>query len=626
MKKYTILLSLLAVALFASAQEYKGNIKKSEGIKADTAYFWGVGDKLDDYDDAQESALNNLIRNIQNNYKSNAVLFPGDQQGQLQSVFKTFSDVIIQQSTPMILEEGDENQCFAYIAKADFRKALYQRYKEIVYYVNLGNEAYEKENTGDALRYYYISLLLCYSHPDGKVLEMPINGKNVKLYKWLSSMIDGDEGIINNMNFIVKNWIEEGDFYKTSIRVMTKSGVAVTNIILKYNNGNVIASTRVENGNALLMIHKGSGDPTTQAMLNVEIDMNYTEIERECPVAFQMMKNLKKKIKFNGMSKSIKNPYNADNRSEKETNKKKEKVEPKYEEKDVLEKPIANNKTEENFVVKDTAPYQLVMDRIENAIRNNDGASVRADFTTEGYVMFEKLLKYGKCMIIKKQDYKFIQFKNEVICRYIPMQFQFNRTSFARDIVFRFDEGTKKINSLAFRLSEVAERDLLKATKSSMRSTLVIMTFLEDYQTSYALKQLDYLDKVFSDDALIIVGHVLATKPESPDQMRINLDGKNVSFIKRTKAEYIANLADNFKRLDYINIHFANLEVEKSSNRNEEIYGIQVKQYYYSNTYSDEGYLFLMVDLREDVPIIHVRAWQDAKTDINELVTLRDVF
>ena len=269
----------------------------------------------------------------------------------------------------------------------------------------------------------------------------------------------------------------------------------------------------------------------------------------------------------------------------------------------------------------------IVVDMVNGFVLNNVNRG--ADFAlfsmafTAFLVKYIKLRKRHELFVAICWD-KFIKFKNEVICRYVPMQFQFNRVSFARDIVFRFDESTQQINSLAFRLSDVSERDLIKATKSSMNSTLVIMTFLEDYQTSYGLRRIEYLEQVLSDNALIIVGHVV-DKAEVADQRTLNLDAKQVSFIRRTKAEYIANLRDKFARLDYINIHFANLEVERSSS-DEETYGIQVKQYYYASNYSDEGYLFLMVDLTGDTPIIHVRAWQDVKTDIRDLVTLRDVF
>ena len=45
-----------------------------------------------------------------------------------------------------------------------------------------------------------------------------------------------------------------------------------------------------------------------------------------------------------------------------------------------------------------------------------------------------------------------------------------------------------------------------------------------------------------------------------------------------------------------------------------ELYGIQIKQDYYSTNYGDQGYLFLMVDLNDpDKPIIKVRTWQPEK-------------
>ena len=42
-----------------------------------------------------------------------------------------------------------------------------------------------------------------------------------------------------------------------------------------------------------------------------------------------------------------------------------------------------------------------------------------------------------------------------------------------------------------------------------------------------------------------------------------------------------------------------------------EVYGIQIRQDYYSINYGDTGYLFLFVDLNDpNNPIIKVRTWQ----------------
>lgn len=40
-------------------------------------------------------------------------------------------------------------------------------------------------------------------------------------------------------------------------------------------------------------------------------------------------------------------------------------------------------------------------------------------------------------------------------------------------------------------------------------SRICLIRFLEDYQTAYALKRLDYIESIFSDDAWIITGTVL---------------------------------------------------------------------------------------------------------------------
>lgn len=38
---------------------------------------------------------------------------------------------------------------------------------------------------------------------------------------------------------------------------------------------------------------------------------------------------------------------------------------------------------------------------------------------------------------------------------------------------------------------------------------------MEDYQTAYLLQRIDYLDKIFSDDAIIITGTMLKTAPKA---------------------------------------------------------------------------------------------------------------
>ena len=65
-----------------------------------------------------------------------------------------------------------------------------------------------------------------------------------------------------------------------------------------------------------------------------------------------------------------------------------------------------------------------------------------------------------------------------------------------------------------------------------------------------------------------------------------------------------------FTSNEFINLKFASNNILKFGAVGE-IYGIQIKQDYFSTNYADTGYLFLMVDLNDpNKPIIHVRTWQ----------------
>ena len=60
----------------------------------------------------------------------------------------------------------------------------------------------------------------------------------------------------------------------------------------------------------------------------------------------------------------------------------------------------------------------------------------------------------------------------------------------------------------------------------------------------------------------------------------------------------------------FVNIRFANHDIIRAG-QGGELYGIQIKQDYYSTNYGDTGYLFLLVDMNKaDEPMIKVRTWQ----------------
>jgi len=262
--------------------------------------------------------------------------------------------------------------------------------------------------------------------------------------------------------------------------------------------------------------------------------------------------------------------------------------------------------------------YLKTMEKIEKAIAKKDLNSMEKYFTPDGMQMMRDLFSYGNGKIIGKPSYKLLDFNDEVLCRSITMQFDFKgNVSFIRDIVFRFDKNTKKVKSIAFRLTDITESQIFAKEKWSDEARLTLINFIEDYQTAYALKRKDYLNQIYSESALIIVGSVLKETKKTDD---IRLDEKvRIKYDTLSKGQYMKRLERVFDNNEFISIRFTNTSFNTVNNINNVI-GVQLKQEYFSSNYGDVGYLFLMVDLRHEKPIIHVRTWQPNETPVDDII------
>jgi len=272
--------------------------------------------------------------------------------------------------------------------------------------------------------------------------------------------------------------------------------------------------------------------------------------------------------------------------------------------------------------VENPKTYAEVMDNIIDAIKTNDFEKARHNFTKEGYDMFRKLLQYGQARIIREPNLYYVHFENGVMCRTLKMSFNFenNNRNFIEDVVFQFNDN-KKIQSLSFGLGDVALADIIGMENWSERVRMVLINFLENYKTAYALKRADYIESIFADDALIIAGSVLKVKSTKDNPYHNN---QIVSYNRYTKEQFVRNLKHSFASKDYINIRFEDNIIRKSG-KGGEVYGIQIKQDYFSSNYGDSGYLFLLIDINNpDQPIIHVRTWQPEKNSDGSIYGLGD--
>ncbi len=150
----------------------------------------------------------------------------------------------------------------------------------------------------------------------------------------------------------------------------------------------------------------------------------------------------------------------------------------------------------------------------------------------------------------------------------------------------------------------------------------IILNFMEMLKTAYMRKDLKFMDDVFSEKALIIVGKTI----QKTDTPALTLNSNKETFARQTsdqtiytkltKQEYLNRLKTVFSNNKSIQLKFEDIEVERHLKKGyESFYGVHLKQHWKSDAYKDYGLLFFLIQFREnDHPLIWVRTWQDATT------------
>ena len=142
---------------------------------------------------------------------------------------------------------------------------------------------------------------------------------------------------------------------------------------------------------------------------------------------------------------------------------------------------------------------------------------------------------------------------------------------------------------------------------TDLRRRQLILDYVEQFRTAYNQKDINFLNQVFSDDALIITGKVITTKHAE------GFTSQKIQYNKQSKEQYIKNLRGVFARNSYIKVTFDEIEVMRHP-VNPNFYGVTLLQGWTSGKYHDDGYLFLLWDFtNESAPQIHVRTWQPDK-------------
>lgn len=603
------LLCLLFSTLTLTAQDI-------EEIKYSPDYLCGEG-RGESLREADNEALRDLISKISISVQSDysdvtSTIINGNDynvNSAVKMVVNTYSQATLQNTERVVINDEPDAYVVRYVKRSDVEKIFESRKHKLMDMVASAEKAERNAKIDDALRYYYWGYCLLQSLPNENEVVTP-GGK--LLINYIPEKMNA---IFNGLR--VNKIKEEGNY--VDLEILYK-GMPVTSIDYTYFDGldwSNLYSAR--DGRGVIEMRPGAATDNLRIKCEYEY-VGEAHIDKEIATVVSIMKGKVFRNSTLGVTEGTALSEDSDLIAGSTTEEgDKASVTADADTADFSEISLSDfekliPKPEGELLLlsdEEAAPYKETIERVIKAIETKRYRSVDDCFTADGLDIFDRLVHYGNARIVGEPQYSFFTIgTEEVTCRSIPMNFSFkgNGRQFVENITFTFNDK-KKIDCLAFGLDEKAAEDILHHAKWGEEARKILTEFLENYKTAYSLKRLDYLQQIFDENAVIITGKVVKKAPPSGDNQKFYANNRFVQLTRQSKQEYMKNLERSFNSKEFINIRFAENDVVKAG-RGGEIYGIQIRQDYYSNNYGDTGYLFLMVDLNDPKnPIIKVRVW-----------------
>lgn len=495
------------------------------------------------------------------------------------------------------------------------KKAAPNREKRLRELLDIAQKAEKERKLGTVLKYYYGALAYMGRFPQAGSLT--INYDYAALGRPWGTKITN-----TSTNHTLKDWLPEHiKLILSSIRVhcyQDDSDVFKKNFVFTWPD-----NTPVTNGDFCFNLNKGEGWSWLYDITDGEGEIE----KRDCPQKFDIQfeyKYIEQWHSDEAIRNEVKNAT-ADFSTEAIHHITVENSKPKSLPPTIPDKPSPSTDARTAYIKSSNSPLQNVLEsekgeykeaiaKICDAIKTKHYASVKDSFTPKGYKLFLNFVEGGKVTVKNATQYNLISCWDEVYARSIKMTIQYHskKDIMTKNVVFVFN-ADKKIHGIQFAIDEVTRQDINAQDNWSNEMKFAVMNFIENYQTAYNLKRLDYIKSVFSDDAVIIVGQVLpVTKVNDSGNINFN-DGKSqkVKYYKLSKDEYLKRLTRIFGTNEWIDINFANIDISQHPNQDAKaVYGLGMRQDYSSQHYGDTGYLFLVVDMNDQQkPVIHLRVW-----------------
>ncbi len=583
-----------------------------DSIQKSGQYVFGIGES-DDFRKADIQSLDDLEKKLETTIK----LKYDEISGGSGLIVKSTSDIALKTYSIALLSKSESKMEIAngvyhvvrFISKNSVKNIFSERENKIRDMIKTASEAEKDLRIGDALCYFYWSYTLLLTLPTHEKLEIEDpDGRNVIMEMFLQDKINSifSEIVISP----IKVEFEPEKLYKSIQLKILYRNRDVENIDYTFysNQSGFSPVYQGASGNGLIELSGETSKLLTKVDLFIEYEYKPKAIDEE-------VKFVLDNVKVPGFKKAHFEIIIPDERNDSKR----------------IDLAITNESAgsnTESISETSVSEYRRIVSTVLNKLKNVDTTGIDRYFSPTGWDMYKRLFRYGRVTLLQQMDtLKIIKVGDQLQIRTIPMGFNFQNShkKFVENVVFTFDTHRKTIDGIAFGLGDMATAGIVGKSSAfaSTEEKYQIIKFLESYKTAYALKNIDYISKIFADNALIIIGNLIQ-EDQPIDGMYENAGNQNVRYIRLNKKDFIDRLAKAFRSNEFINIRFEESTV-KRVNSDDKIFGIQLGQYYESSTYHDFGYLFLMIDLKDSMhPKIYVRTWQPRKNPDGSIFGLGD--
>ncbi|HOP50503.1 MAG TPA: hypothetical protein PK887_07770 [Ignavibacteriales bacterium] len=609
---------LLSIFIFLSNIIFAQNIDE---IKKSNNYYWGEA-IADNQKEAEDLALGRLLNQISVTVSQSYQKIIEENEKNLKETVKnilnTYSVGSFKNLKNIVTPKNDKIEVFYYIYKNEVNEIFIQRKKLVYDIYQAGNEFVKQLNLSAALKNYYFCLILLNSIPEQNIIYDDIN--------FTTEIPKAINNILSNIKFIVVSDTLISPLERQITVRAEYQGKAINNLDFSFWNGSSQTNIEIKDGDAIFYLVSSS---VYFEKLDISIKYNYYEARNEIQTVGDLW-NLVPKPSFKNSYilplKLYKNDNSASNVSTQTSNQttssneidnittstSQRKINIINNDKCNVVDKISKNTQEfisflEKCNLKEMPTFifndNYLKNKVANLLKYNNlklpagDINAKLNKTSDGWEL-RKLTVTNYYPSLKKQTKEYLIFDYDRQGNLVDINLGINNSQYDK-----------------FIQEQVPDKDRINKQ--------IIIKFAEKYRTYFHTRDINMIDSIFADEAIIIIGRVYH-KIKNKDMYQyfpMNSTQPDIRYIQYSKNQYLKNLSSLFKREKDIYIGYTTLNITRK-NKQENVYGLSLRQNYHSSSYSDEGYLFLLVDFDKDIPTIYVRSWQPQEWNKEALIKL----